>query len=136
MNNKIDKRLWGVLGKQQTYYSPQQFLQGKTKIPLNASPFESWDAKRSKYNRVDGFENRIQQHGVVPQGTPIVPTPSPTPNVTPTPSSTPNPPSPTQTNTPTITPTPSSTGVLTYFILTENSDAIQTEASDNIEYEH
>lgn len=106
MRKNIDKRLWGVLGKQQTYYSPQQFLQGKTKVPLNANPFDSWDAKRSRFYRVDGYENAVQQGGVVPQDT--------TPVVSPTPSSTPQPtpsitPSPTPTYTPTNTPTPSAT---------------------------
>lgn len=100
--SKIDKRLWGVLGKQQTYYSPQQFLKGKTKVPLNANPFDSWDVKRSRFNRVDGYENAVQQGGTVigQQTTPIVsPTPSTTPQPTPTPSFTP-----TQTLTPTVTP--------------------------------
>ena len=47
----IDKRTWGVLGKQQTYYSPNQFL--GEKIPLNANPLEAWDTKRSRYKRGD-----------------------------------------------------------------------------------
>lgn len=96
MNKKPDSKLWGVLGKQQTYYSPQQFLAGKTKTPLNASPFESWDAKRSKYNRIDGIDASVQQGGVVPQvsATPVpdvspTPTPSPTFTPSPTPSATP-----------------------------------------------
>jgi uncharacterized delta-60 repeat protein len=117
MNKRPDSRLWGVLGKQQTYYSPQQFLKGKTKVPLNASPFESWDVKKSRYYRVDGVENSVQQGGVVPQ---ISPSPTPTltqtntptqtqtqtqtPSVTPT-----NTPTLTQTNTPTNTSTPSET---------------------------
>ena len=98
MGKNIDKRLWGVLGKQQTYYSPQQFLTGKTKVPLNANPFDSWDVKRSRFNRVDGYENAIQQGGVVPQGTPVSPSPTPTPSVTP-------PVTPTNTSTPSPTPT-------------------------------
>lgn len=103
MSKKIDSRLWGVLGKQQTYYSPQQFLKGKTKVPLNANPFDSWDMKRSRFYRVDGYENAVQQGGtVIGQST--------TPVVSPTPSATPQPtPSFTPTNTPTLTPTPSST---------------------------
>lgn len=116
MSKNIDKKLWGVLGKQQTYYSPQQFLKGKTKVPLNANPFDSWDVKRSRFNRVDGYENAVQQGGVVPQDTtPVVsPTPSSTPQPTPsfTPTETPtNTPSATPTYTPTQTntPTPSST---------------------------
>jgi hypothetical protein len=82
--SKIDKRLWGVLGKQQTYYSPQQFLKGKTKVPLNANPLDSWDVKRSRFYRVDGYENAIQQGGVVPQQTSPATSPTPTPSVTPT----------------------------------------------------
>lgn len=107
MKGRIDKRTWGVLGKQQTYYSPQQFLAGKTKIPLNANPFDSWDVKRSRFNRIDGYENNIQQHGVVPQlsATPVI-SPSPTPSITPTLT-------PTITPTPTLTPTPSITPSLT-----------------------
>lgn len=94
MSKRLDKRLWGVLGKQQTYFSPQKQVEGKTKTPLNANAFDSWDAKRSRFKRVDGYENQvpnhIQQHGVVPQDT--TPTPSITPSITPTPSSTPAPP--------------------------------------------
>jgi hypothetical protein len=106
MSKKPDNRLWGVLGKQQTYYSPQQFLKGKTKVPLNANPFDSWDMKRSKFYRVDGYD-AAQQGGAVPQttSTPVV-SPSPTPSFTPTQTQT-NTPTNTQTNTPTpsITPT-------------------------------
>ena len=91
---KLDKRLWGVLGKQQTYFSPQKQVEGKSKTPLNANAFDSWDSKRSRFKRVDGYENAVQQGGVVPQGT----TPTPSPTIQPTPSITP-------TNTPTITPT-------------------------------
>lgn len=104
MNKKPDSRLWGVLGKQQTYYSPLQFLKGKTKVPLNASPFESWDSKRSKYYRVDGWENAVQQGGVVPQEPPVSPTPTPTITQTSTPTNTP-----TQTQTQTSTPTQTQT---------------------------
>jgi len=98
MSKNIDKRVWGVLGKQQTYFSPQKQVQGKTKTPLNANAFDSWDAKRSRFKRVDGYENAIQQGGAVPQisSTPIITTPTPTPSFTPT-------------NTPTNTPTPSIT---------------------------
>lgn len=109
MGKNIDKRLWGVLGKQQTYFSPQKQIQGKTKTPLNANAFDSWDAKRSVFRRVDGYENAVQQGGVVPQGgSPAVsPTPTmtstPTPSITPTLTSTPTP-SITQTQTPSITP--------------------------------
>ena len=100
MSKKIDKKLWGVLGKQQTYYSPQQFLQGKTKVPLNANPFDSWDMKRSRFYRVDGYENAVQQGGtVIGQQTPAVTSSSLPVTATPTPSITP-----TQTNTPSITP--------------------------------
>lgn len=138
MRKNIDKRLWGVLGKQQTYYSPQQFLQGKTKVPLNANPFDSWDTKRSRFYRVDGYENNIQQHGVVPQETSPIPTATPIPvSPTPTPSITP---SATPTYTPTTTPTPSitpsSSPPITYFLQTENTEDIQTEGSDNLEIEY
>lgn len=104
MKGRIDKRTWGVLGKQQTYYSPQQFLKGKTKTPLNANPFDSWDVKRSRFNRVDGYENAVQQGGVVPQvSSGPVASPTPTPSITPspTPSFTPTQ---TQTQTPSLTP--------------------------------
>jgi hypothetical protein len=104
MSKNIDKRLWGVLGKQQTFYSPQKQVQGKTKVPLNANAFDSWDVKRSRFKRVDGYENAVQQGGVVPQvsSSPSVITPTPTPSITP---------SPTPSLTPTMTPsiTPSST---------------------------
>ena len=101
MGNNTDKRLWGVLGKQKTFYSPQKQVEGKTKTPLNSNAFDSWDAKRSRFKRVDGYENQvpnhIQQHGVVPETS--------SPVITPTPSSTPQPtPSITATQTPTLTP--------------------------------
>ena len=108
MKGRIDKRVWGVLGKQQTYFSPQKQVEGKTKTPLNANAFDSWDAKRSRFKRVDGFENAIQQGGtVIGQETPA-------PVVSPTPSSTPQPtpsftPTETPTNTPTLTTTPTTT---------------------------
>jgi hypothetical protein len=109
MSKNIDKRVWGVLGKQQTYFSPQKQVQGKTKTPLNANAFDSWDAKRSRFKRVDGYENAIQQGGAVPQisSTPISITPTPTPSFTPTQTQT-NTPTQTQTNTPTPSITPSS----------------------------
>lgn len=136
MSKRIDKRLWGVLGKQQTYFSPQKQVEGKSKTPLNSNAFDSWDAKRSKFKRVDGYENRIQQHGVVPQGTAPVPSPTATPipvSPTPTPSITPTQ---TQTTTPTFTPTPSATPPINYFLQTENTEDIQTEGSDNLEIEY
>jgi hypothetical protein len=92
--SRIDKRVWGVLGKQQTYFSPQKQVEGKTKTPLNANAFDSWDAKRSTFRRVDGYQNAIQQGGtVIGQTTPVpdvspTPTPSQTPQPTPTPSPT------------------------------------------------
>lgn len=118
MSNRIDKRVWGVLGKQQTYYSPLKALEGKTKVPLNANSFESWDSKKSRYYRVDGVPNHIQQHGVVPQDA-ITPTPSPSPSptitVTPTNTNTPSITcSVTPTITETITPTPSCTVTTQY----------------------
>lgn len=102
MKKKIEKKLWGVLGKQQTYFSPGKQFEGQNPEPLNSNPFESWDYKRSKYQRVDLVPNHIQQHGVVPQDT--TPVPSPTPSITPTATLTPTP-----SITPTNTPTPSST---------------------------
>ena len=107
MGKNIDKRVWGVLGKQQTYFSPQKQVEGKTKTPLNANAFDSWDAKRSRFKRVDGYENAVQQGGVVPQqtsGPAVSPTPTPTITQTQTQTSTPTP-----SITPTFTPTPSST---------------------------
>jgi hypothetical protein len=73
---------------------------------LNANAFDSWDAKRSVFRRVDGYENAVQQGGVVPQGgsPDVSPTPTPTITQTQTQTSTPTP-----SITPTFTPTPSST---------------------------
>jgi len=110
MSKNIDKRVWGVLGKQQTYFSPQKQVEGKTKTPLNANSFDSWDSKRSKFKRVDGYENAIQQGGAVPQvsSTPVVSTPTPTPSITPTITLTPSiTPTITPSITPSITPTTS-----------------------------
>ena len=100
MGKNIDKRVWGVLGKQKTFFSPQKQVEGKTKSPLNANAFDSWDSKRSTFRRVDGYENAVQQGGVVPQQTsgPAV-SPTPTPSITPTFT-----PTQTQTQTPSITP--------------------------------
>jgi hypothetical protein len=83
---KSDSKTWGVLGKQQTFYAPTHFM-GEV-VPLNANPLDSWDYKKSKYRRIDLVPiNDRQQGGVVPQDTPIVPTPTapPTPTPTPTP---------------------------------------------------
>jgi hypothetical protein len=101
MSKKPDSRLWGVLGKQQEYFSPQQFLKGKTKVPLNANPFDSWDMKRSKFYRVDGYENAVQQGGTVIGQTTPVPSSTPQPTNTPQPTTTPS-----STPTPTPSPTP------------------------------
>jgi hypothetical protein len=118
MSKNIDKRVWGVLGKQQTYFSPQKQVEGKTKTPLNANAFDSWDAKRSRFKRVDGYNvsDAAQQGGVVPQVANITPTPTPTITQTNTPTITQtNTPTQTQTqtNTQTNTPTPSITPTLT-----------------------
>ena len=114
MSKNIDKRLWGVLGKQQTFFSPQKQVQGKTKVPLNANAFDSWDVKRSRFKRVDGYENAVQQGGVVPQATsgPVI-SPTPSPTLTQTPTNTPSPtpsftPTMTQTQTPSLTSTSAS----------------------------
>ena len=116
MSKNIDKRVWGVLGKQQTYYSPQKQVEGKTKTPLNANAFDSWDVKRSRFKRIDGYNvsDAAQQGGtVIGQSTSApVSSPTPTPSFTPTQTNTPtNTQTQTQTNTPTptLTPTPSST---------------------------
>lgn len=117
---KVDSRTWGVLGKQETFYAPTQFL--GEKVPLNASPLDSWDYKKSKYRRIDlvprTMENDGQQAGVVPQGTPVTPSPTPTntqtPSVTPTNTNTPTPSvTATQTGTPTQTPTNTPTPSIT-----------------------
>jgi len=103
MSNRIDKRVWGVLGKQQTFYSPQKQVEGKIKTPLNANAFDSWDVKRSRFKRIDGYDVSIQQGGVVPQ---VSPTPDVSSTPTPTPTNTASPtltPTQTQTNTPTNT---------------------------------
>ena len=114
MSKNIDKRVWGVLGKQQTYFSPQKQVQGKTKTPLNANAFDSWDAKRSSFKRIDGYPvgDAAQQGGTVIGQSTSVPVSSPTPTPTITQTNTPTPsftPTQTQTNTPTPTLTPSST---------------------------
>jgi hypothetical protein len=92
-----EKKVWGVLGKQETFYSPEQFQDKGRIIPLNANPLEAWDTTRSRYIRrpqMPPLANDGQQAGVVPQGTStpdVSPTPTGTPAVTPspTPSSTP-----------------------------------------------
>ena len=134
MSNRIDKRVWGVLGKQQTFFSPQKQVEGKVKTPLNANAFDSWDVKRSRFKRVDGYENAIQQGGVVPQpsSTPVL-SPTPTPSITatatltPTPTTTPTN-TPTQTSTSTPTPSPSAapgytTSGLTLYVDANNSSS-------------
>ena len=121
MSKNIDKRVWGVLGKQQTYFSPQKQVEGKTKTPLNANAFDSWDAKRSRFKRVDGYENAVQQGGAVPQisSTPVSITPTPTPSITQTQTNTPTQ---TQTQTETNTPTPTLTPSSTPFNLPSTPD--------------
>jgi hypothetical protein len=102
-----EKKTWGVLGKIEEFYSPEQFQDETRIVPLNANPLEAWDSTRSRYRRrLQGpLPNDAQQAGVVPQGTPapdVSSTPQPTPTNTPTNTST-------QTSTPTPTVTPSST---------------------------
>ena len=102
--NKPDKKVWGVLGKQETYYSPEQFQDKGRIIPLNANPLEAWDASRSRYIRrpqMPPMPNDGQQAGVV--STSVAPTPSPTGTPTGTPSVTP---SPTPSSTPVLPETP------------------------------
>jgi hypothetical protein len=89
--NRPDKKVWGVLGKQETFYSPEQFQDKGRIIPLNANPLEAWDSTRSRYIRrpqMPPLANDGQQAGVVPQETPspdVSPTPTGTPSVTPSP---------------------------------------------------
>jgi hypothetical protein len=84
---KSERKTWGVLGKQETFYAPTHFM--GEKVPLNANPLDAWDYKKSKYRRIDLIPiNDRQQGGVVPQDTPI---PSQTPSPTPTPTPTPTP---------------------------------------------
>ena len=86
-----EKKVWGVLGKQETFYSPEQFQDKGRIIPLNANPLEAWDTTRSRYIRrpqMPPMANDGQQGGVVSQGTPV-PDVSPTPTPSITPSSTP-----------------------------------------------
>jgi hypothetical protein len=101
MRNFKVGRLWGVLGKQQSYSGPTPPTGNK--VPLNNNPMNSWDYKKSNYRRLDGRANAIQQGGVVPQDD-VTPTPTATSPITPTPT-------PTNTGTPqptgTPTPTPS-----------------------------
>lgn len=132
MGKNIDKRVWGVLGKQQTYFSPQKQVEGKTKTPLNANAFDSWDSKRSKFKRVDGYENAVQQGGVVPQDTTpsVSPTPQPTPSITPTLTNTPTP-----SITPTLTITPSITPTLTNTPTPSSTQAVLNWENQNINWE-
>lgn len=64
MRRNIAKRTWGVLGKQQTFYSPGQFIENKPKVPLNNTPVDAWDYKKSKYYRIDLVPIEVQQGGV------------------------------------------------------------------------
>jgi hypothetical protein len=116
MRNFKVGRLWGVLGKQQSYSGPTPPTGNK--VPLNNNPMNSWDYKKSNYRRLDGRANAIQQGGAVPQDN-VTPTPTGTSNPTPTPTSTPNP-TPTTTPTPTLVPfNPSSiSGLTTWFVPT------------------
>ena len=92
MRNFKVGRIWGVLGKQQSYSGPTPPTGNK--VPLNNNPMNSWDYKKSNYRRLDGRANAIQQGGAVPQDTPIPdvsPTPTPTITTTPTLTQTPTP---------------------------------------------
>ena len=126
----ILKKTWGVLGKIEEFYSPEQFQDADRIVPLNANPLDAWDSTRSRYRRrVQGpLPNDAQQGGVVPQIPDVTPTPTPTatagmtPTPTPTNTETPTPtptntetptPTPTNTETPTNTPTPSITASAT-----------------------
>ena len=116
----ILKKTWGVLGKIEEFYSPEQFQDADRIVPLNANPLDAWDSTRSRYRRrVQGpLPNDAQQGGVVPQIPDVTPTPTPTATAgmtpTPTPTNTETPtPTPTNTETPTNTPTPSITASAT-----------------------
>ena len=79
--NRPEKKTWGVLGKIQEFYSPEQFQDKGRIIPLNANPLEAWDSTRSRYIRrqqMPVMANDGQQSGVVSQETPS-PTPTPIP---------------------------------------------------------
>lgn len=149
MKRNPSRKVWGVLGKQQTF-RPNLF-QGET-LPLNANPLEPWDTLKSKYRRVDLVpkqEKVVQpiqaaenagQGGVViipPPVPPPVVSPSPssvTPTVTPTPTITPtntSTPTGTPTNTPTNTNTPT-TSVTPTVTPTEPYDVYQFEECNNI----
>jgi hypothetical protein len=95
----IEKKTWGVLGKIQELYSPEQFQDETRIVPLNANPLEAWDSTRSRYRRrVQGpLPNDGQQAGVVPQVSDVTPTPTPSNPATSTPTPTPS-------FTPTVTP--------------------------------
>ena len=98
--NRPEKKTWGILGKIEEFYSPEQFQDKGRIIPLNANPLEAWDSTRSRYIRrpqMPPMANDGQQSGVV--GTAAVPDVTPTPTQTET-----STPTPTQTNTPSITP--------------------------------
>ena len=112
---------WGVPGKRFNVYDRTNDLKPQ---PLNKNPFDSWDAKKSNFQRID-----LVPQIVVGGGGPYNATPEPTPTPSSTPPSLPNcywsaqtgtwefttqdwdgcesPPSPSQT--PTNTPTPSIT---------------------------
>jgi hypothetical protein len=86
-----EKKVWGVLGKQETFYSPEQFQDKGRIIPLNANPLEAWDTTRSRYIRrpqMPPMPNDGQQGGVVSTSVAPTPTPTGTPTNTPTPSET------------------------------------------------
>lgn len=131
MSKNIDKRVWGVLGKQQTYFSPQKQVEGKKKTPLNGNAFDSWDAKRSNFKRIDGYNTNdaAQQGGTVigQSTTPSVSsTPQPTPSITPTLTNTPTP-----SITPTLTITPSITPTLTNTPTPSSTPPSQSEWNGN-----
>jgi uncharacterized delta-60 repeat protein len=115
-------KTWGIPGKRQTFLSPGEQIAKMPKVPLNANPLESWDYKKSRYQRIDLYPKAVsentQQGGVIPVTSGVVPdvTPTPTPSITPTNTITPtltntptNTITPTETLTPTVTMTPSPT---------------------------
>jgi hypothetical protein len=93
--NQIEKRTWGILGKQETFFSPAQFVKDEEKPKEN--PLLPWNSKTTKHRRFELIPKfDVQQGGVVSQETPV---PSPTSTSTPTPTQTPS-------STPSSMPTP------------------------------
>jgi hypothetical protein len=76
-------KTWGIPGKRQTFLSPGEQIAKMPKVPLNANPLESWDYKKSRYQRIDLYPKAVsentQQGGVIPVTSGVTPSPTPTP---------------------------------------------------------